>query len=177
MRLKLGRFDPRRGRTETQTTGGKNANNRGISRWAWRNDYGNDDDVIGVQHAKKASWEEEKNGKRVDKMKDDGREIRDGRKNVRVPFASLRQDADQPTRRTFRKDLWTSLCPIWSVWWQYLQECNVAWTWKLTTYLFTGLYSMFVKPAVLDSRMSLCAITSYSLDLDTRQVRDHLGTV
>jgi hypothetical protein len=54
--------------------------------------------VVGVQHAKGASWEEERDDNRDNEMKDEsGRVLADGKENMRALSASPRQDADQPT--------------------------------------------------------------------------------
>jgi hypothetical protein len=68
----------------------RNTIQRGKSRWARNSDYGNDGvDVVGVQHAKGASWEEERDDNRDNEMKDEsGRVSANGKEIMRAPFAS-----------------------------------------------------------------------------------------
>jgi hypothetical protein len=61
--------------------------------WLWY-------DVVGVQHAKGASWEEERDDNRDDKMKhESGRRVDNGKENLRAPSASpVRTWTDLPRR-------------------------------------------------------------------------------
>jgi hypothetical protein len=54
--------------------------------------------MVGVQHAKRASREGERDDNRDNEMKDkSGRVSTDGKESMRALFASPCQDADQPT--------------------------------------------------------------------------------
>jgi hypothetical protein len=54
--------------------------------------------VAGIQHAKGASWEEERGDNTENEMQDEsGRVLAKGNENMRAPFASPSQDVDQPT--------------------------------------------------------------------------------
>jgi hypothetical protein len=53
--------------------------------------------MVGVQHAKRASREGERDDNRDNEMKDEsGKVLAAGKENMRAPFASPRQEADQP---------------------------------------------------------------------------------
>jgi hypothetical protein len=87
----------------------QNTIQRGKWRWARKSDYGDDGvDVVGVQHSKGASWEEERDDNRDNEIKDErGRVLANGKEIMIAPppSASLIRTRTNPRRQVL---IWKS---------------------------------------------------------------------